>query len=129
MNTALDVLTCEVRLCPADMGCKAHPELSSPSMASAEVLQDGTAICVSGQQGIAHMLHALHALCIHTEMLPMQFCAAKLHLPLPPALSAEDVAQVSAAHLATAPAIPVLAPGWPTACEASDVKPSRSHTL
>lgn len=98
VNTALDVLTCEVRPCPAYKGCKAHAEVTGPPMASPEALEDGSAISASGQQGVTRLLCALGT---HVWMLPVQFCAAKLHLPLPPSLSAEDVAQVSAAHLAT----------------------------
>ena len=102
VNTALDVLTCEVRPCPPDMACKAHPGVTGPAMASPEALQDGTATGASRQQGVTHMLHALGT---HTRTLPAQFCAAKLHLPLPPSLSAEDIAQVSATPLASPPAI------------------------
>ena len=67
------------------------------------------------------MLHALHALCTHMQMLPVQFCAAKLHLPLPPSLSAEDVAQVHPAHLATPPVFLVTGSVSLPACETTDV--------
>ena len=130
MNTALDVLTCEVRPGPADRGHKAHPEICSPpTHFSAEMFQDGTGTCLGGQQGITPMLHALHALRSHAQMLPVQFCAAKLHLPLPPSLSAEDVAQVLPAHLAIAPAFLVAASVSLPACERSDVMNSCGHTL